>query len=98
MRSCQVIISCLTVEYRHSIKLFQFSGFFSDRARLKLEVLDNHEIATDSDFVTETVRLLDKLETGEEKQTAQKRLNENLVLRVVYRICCFHFNYHTLSR
>jgi hypothetical protein len=33
----------------------------------------------------ETIRSPDKLETGEDKLIAQKRLNDNLVLRVVYR-------------
>jgi hypothetical protein len=59
---------------------------FSDHAQLKMEVLANHEITIDLNFVLETVRSPDKIETGEEdKLIAQKRLNENLVLRVVYR-------------
>ena len=40
----------------------------------------------DAEFIIEVVRSPDKLETGEEdKLIAQKRLSENLVLRVVYR-------------
>jgi len=59
---------------------------FSDHAQLKMEVLASHEITIDRDLVIETVRSPDKLEIGEEdKLIAQKRLNENLVLRVVYR-------------
>lgn len=59
---------------------------FSDHAKLKMEVLASHEITIDQDLVIETVRSPDKLEIGEEdKLIAQKSLNENLVLRVVYR-------------
>ncbi|MGA9381216.1 MAG: DUF4258 domain-containing protein [Phormidium sp.] len=59
---------------------------FSDHALLKMEVLASHEITINQDLVIETVRSPDKLEIGEEdKLIAQKRLNENLVLRVVYR-------------
>jgi hypothetical protein len=51
-----------------------------------MEILASHGISIDPDFVIETVRSPDKLETGEaEKLIAQKRLDENLVLRVVYR-------------
>lgn len=59
---------------------------FSDHAQLKMEVLARHAITIDADFVIETVRSPDKLETSEvDKLVAQKRLDENLVLRVVYR-------------
>ena len=59
---------------------------FSDHAQLKMEILANHAVTLDSNFVIETVQSPDKLETGEEdKLIVQKRLNENLVLRVVYR-------------
>jgi hypothetical protein len=59
---------------------------FSNHAQLKMEVLANHLLAIAPEFVIETVRSPDKLETGEEnKLIAQKRLDENLVLRVVYR-------------
>jgi len=58
----------------------------SDHAQLKMEVLANHGVIIDADIVIETVRSPDKLETGEDdKLIAQKRLDENLVLRVVYR-------------
>lgn len=58
----------------------------SNHAQLKIEVLANHELTIDTDFVIETVRSPDKIEIGEEdKLIAQKSLNENLVLRVVYR-------------
>lgn len=59
---------------------------FSDHAQLKMEILASHGVIINADFVVETVRSLDKLETGEEdKLIAQKQLNKNLVLRVVYR-------------
>jgi hypothetical protein len=58
---------------------------FSNHAQLKLRVLANHAVTIDSAFVMETIRSPDKLETGEDKLIAQKRLNDNLVLRVVYR-------------
>lgn len=51
-----------------------------------MEVLAGHEFAIDLDFVIEAIRSPDKREIGEDdKLIAQKRLNENLVLRVVYR-------------
>ena len=59
---------------------------FSEHSQLKVEVLAKHNVTINPEFVIETVRSPDKLETGEEgKLIAQKRLNENLVLRVVYR-------------
>lgn len=58
----------------------------SNHARFKLQVLAEHELTLELDFVLETVRTPDRLESGEEdKLIAQKRLNETLVLRVVYR-------------
>ncbi len=58
----------------------------SDHSRLKMEVLANHEITIDEEFVIETVRSPDRTEIAEEdKRIAQKTLNEKLVLRVVYR-------------
>jgi len=48
--------------------------------------LPNHAVTIDPNFVIETVQSPDKLEAGEEdKLIAQKGLNEELVLRVVYR-------------
>ncbi|MCD8486299.1 MAG: DUF4258 domain-containing protein [Desertifilum sp.] len=59
---------------------------FSDHAQLKMEVLATHNIIIDSDFVIAAVRSPDRIETDhEDKLIAQKSLNENLVLRVVYR-------------
>jgi hypothetical protein len=59
---------------------------FSDHAQLKMEVLARHQVPIDPDFVKETVRSPERLEFAEEgKIIAQKSLNENLVLRVVYR-------------
>ena len=58
----------------------------SDHAKQKIEILANHEIALNLNLIIETVRSPDVLETGEyNKLIAQKCLNENLVLRVVYR-------------
>ena len=59
---------------------------FSEHSQLKIDVLASRGVVIDLDFVVETVRSPDKLEIGEEdKLIAQKRLDENLVLRVVYR-------------
>ncbi|MFN6513857.1 MAG: hypothetical protein RMY29_005070 [Nostoc sp. CreGUA01] len=59
---------------------------FSDHAQLKMEVLANHEISIEPNFVIETVRSPDRIETGEEdKLIAQKSLSADLVLRVVYK-------------
>lgn len=59
---------------------------FSEHSQLKVDILASRGVSIDLDFVVETVRSPDKLETGEEdKLIAQKRLDENLVLRVVYR-------------
>lgn len=55
-------------------------------SQLKIEVLASHDVTIDPNFVIETVRSPDCLEAKEEgKQLAQKRLGENLVLRVIYR-------------
>jgi hypothetical protein len=71
-----------TCNYRWNMKEIRFS----DHAQLKMEVLASHKVIINADFVVETVRSPDKLETGEEdKLIAQKNLDENLVLRVVYR-------------
>ena len=59
---------------------------FSEHAQLKIEVLASHGIAIEPNFAIETVRSPDKREiAGEDKLIAQKRLDEKLVLRVVYR-------------
>ena len=59
---------------------------FSEHSQLKIEILANHGVTVKPEFVAETIRLPDKLELGEDdKQIAQKRLDENQVLRVVYR-------------
>lgn len=59
---------------------------FSEHSQLKIEILANHGITINPEFIIETVRSPDKLEAGEEdKQIAQKRLDKNRVLRVVYR-------------
>lgn len=59
---------------------------FSNHAQLKMEVLANHGVMIASSFVIETIRSPDKLEARDEnKLIAQKRLDTNSVLRVVYR-------------
>jgi hypothetical protein len=56
------------------------------RAELKLAILESHGMAISVEFVLATIRSPDKLEPEEDgKLLAQKRLNENRVLRVVYR-------------
>jgi hypothetical protein len=58
---------------------------FSEHAELKLEILASHDVIIDLDFVIEVVRSPDKLEQADDKLIAQKRLTDELVLRVVYR-------------
>ncbi|MFP5273193.1 DUF4258 domain-containing protein [Coleofasciculus sp.] len=59
---------------------------FSDHALFKLDLLSQRGIVIHQDFVIDTIQSPDRRELGEgEKITAQKNLDENLVLRVVYR-------------
>lgn len=59
---------------------------FSEHSQLKIELLANHGITIEPEFIISTVRSPDQLERGEEdKQIAQKRLDKTRVLRVVYR-------------
>lgn len=59
---------------------------FSEHSQLKMEILARHNVIINPEFIIKTVRSPDKLETGEaNKRIAQKQLDENLVLRVVYR-------------
>ncbi len=59
---------------------------FSDHSLLKIDLLSERGIAITQEFVVETIQSPDRREPGEgEKITAQKQLDENLVLRVVYR-------------
>ncbi len=59
---------------------------FSVHSQLKLKVLNSHGLIISSKFVRETINSPDKLEIKDNnKCIAQKRLNENLVIRVVYR-------------
>jgi len=59
---------------------------FSDHALLKIDLLSERGIAIAQEFVVETIQSPDRREPGEgEKIIAQKQLDENLVLRVVYR-------------
>ena len=58
----------------------------SDHAKAKLDILARHSVVVSTEFIEAAVRAPDKLEINEDgKFTAQKRLNEKLVLRVVYR-------------
>ncbi|QJB29415.1 DUF4258 domain-containing protein [Limnospira fusiformis SAG 85.79] len=51
-----------------------------------MEVLETHGITISPEIIQDTIRAPDKVESREgEKYIAQKRLNETLVLRVVYR-------------
>lgn len=59
---------------------------FSDHSLLKIDLLSERGIAIVQEFVVETIQSPNRQEPGEgEKITAQKQLDENLVLRVVYR-------------
>jgi hypothetical protein len=59
---------------------------FSDHSLLKIDLLSERGITIAQEFVVETIQSPDRGEPGEgEKITAQKQLDENLVLRVVYR-------------
>jgi hypothetical protein len=59
---------------------------FSDHALFKIDLLSQRGIVIHQDFVIDTIQSPDRQELGEgEKITAQKKLDENLVLRVVYR-------------
>ena len=59
---------------------------FSDRYQHKLKILNSHGLIISSKFVRETISSPDKLEIKDNnKCIAQKRLNENFVIRVVYR-------------
>ncbi|NES21527.1 MAG: DUF4258 domain-containing protein [Symploca sp. SIO3E6] len=59
---------------------------FSEHSQLKIDILASHGITIKPEFIIETVRFPDKLESGEEgKQIAQKQLDEKRILRVVYR-------------
>lgn len=59
---------------------------FSEHSQVKIEILSTHGLNIEPEFIIDVVRSPDRLEPGEEdKQTAQKRLDETRVLRVVYR-------------
>lgn len=58
----------------------------SDHALFKMALLNERGMIINQEFIIETIRFPDIQEPGEgDKITAQKQLNENLVLRVVYR-------------
>ncbi len=59
---------------------------FSDHSQIKLKILNEHRMGVTKDFVLETLIKPDKREIFEDnKRIAQKRWNNSLVLRVVYR-------------
>jgi len=59
---------------------------FSDHAFSKLDILASRNIIISREFVVEAICNPDKTESGSgDKIIAQKRLNEQLVVRVVYR-------------
>jgi hypothetical protein len=58
----------------------------SQHAELKLNILASHGMAMTVEFVVNVVQSPDSLESAEDgKLIAQKRWDENRVLRVVYR-------------
>lgn len=53
---------------------------FSEHSQLKMEILSSHQVIITPEFVIETVRLPDRVESGEDdKLIAQKKLDDNLV-------------------
>ena len=59
---------------------------FSEHSQIKIEILANHGLTIEPEFIIDVVRSPDRLEPGEEsKQIAQKQLDKTRVLRVVYR-------------
>jgi hypothetical protein len=58
---------------------------WSEHAQLKLDILNQRSITVSADLVAAIIRKPDTLNTEEDKQIAQSRITENLVLRVVYR-------------
>jgi hypothetical protein len=59
---------------------------FSAHCRLKLDLLSARGIVIAPEFVIETIQAPEKVEIFEDnKRIAQKKLDDNLVIRVVYR-------------
>ncbi len=58
---------------------------WSDHAQLKLDILNQRSIKVSADLVAEIIRTPDRLSEEEDKQIAQSRITDKLVLRVVYR-------------
>ena len=59
---------------------------FSQHSLDKLKILSRHKMVITKEFIIETITNPDKLEIkGDNKQIAQKNLNNSLVLRVVYQ-------------
>lgn len=58
---------------------------FSDHALLKIEILRNHGIIIDKDFVKEGFSNLEKIEQGyRSRLILQRELDQEHVLRIVY--------------
>ena len=58
---------------------------WSDHAKLKLKILKQRSLEITPEQVIETIRSPDTTFTEDEKTIAQTNLDENLVLRIVYR-------------
>ncbi|MBK8552142.1 MAG: DUF4258 domain-containing protein [Ignavibacteria bacterium] len=59
--------------------------FFSNHVLTKIEILKQHGIEIEKEFIEEIVEDPEKLEAGyKNRLVAQKRLDESHVLRVVY--------------
>ncbi len=59
---------------------------FSQHSLDKIEILAHHGMTITEQFIIEAIINPDKIEIQEDaKKIAQKTLNENLVIRVVYR-------------
>jgi len=59
---------------------------YCEHSRIKLNLLSARGIFITPEFILETVQFPDKIEISEDnKRIAQKKFNDNLVIRVVYR-------------
>jgi hypothetical protein len=58
---------------------------WSDHAKLKLNILNQSNLEISPERVIETIRSPDATFAEDEKTIAQANLDENLILRVVYR-------------
>jgi len=59
---------------------------FSRHSEEKINLLSSHELIITKQLVVDAVSNPDKIEEkGQDKKIAQKKLNQNLVIRVVYQ-------------